>query len=303
MNKISVIGGINVNVKSKPYVQVKPGGSNPGTLSLKLGGSGRNIAANLAKLGLDVSFITKAGKDFSAAAARDELAGMGVDVSNIVMDENGNTPATMEVLNVVDDVEMAFGNSDILETADIKMFESAMDTLKSSSAVCMDANLSAETLEYLTKELEGVTLFMDPAAVEKADRVSEIIGRFHTVLPNRAEAERMTGKTILSEDQLMEAGQWFLDRGVERVFIKIGAGGVYYNDKGRSGIAKPEKGITVIDNYGAGDAFSAAALYGHINGMDIEETVKFAMAAAAMNLETDETVNEKMSVEELKRRM
>ncbi|MGI6722312.1 MAG: PfkB family carbohydrate kinase [Anaerovoracaceae bacterium] len=301
-NKISVIGGINVELTSNPYGQLVQGAQNPGKLSMKMSGSGRNIAVNLARMGVDTSFVTRSGDDFPAKAAIDELAALGADVSKVIFDAEENTPAAMQILNIVDGLEMAFGNADVLDKIDKELLSQAMDTLRDSAIVSVDANVSGETLDFLFEELGDVPLFLDPAGAEKAEALHDVIGKFYMIAPNRAEAEKISGLPILSGEELMTAGQWFSDQGVERVFITLAGGGVYYNHNGQGVLQQPGD-VNLVDKRGAGDAFSAALLYAHTQGLDMDEMAKMAMAAAAIAAESPEMASDKLSLEAIRSRM
>ena len=53
---------------------------------------------------------------------------------------------------------------------------------------------------------------------------------------------------------------------------------------------------------GAGDGFSAAAIYGFVQGMGIRETALFASKAAAIALESKAAVSPLLTLAEIERR-
>jgi pseudouridine kinase len=64
MNKddyVVVIGGANVDIGGTPYNELIPEDSNPGRITVTFGGVGRNIAHNLANLGVNTKLITAVG--------------------------------------------------------------------------------------------------------------------------------------------------------------------------------------------------------------------------------------------------
>ena len=60
---VVVIGAANIDIGGTPYKPLIPGDSNPGVIKMSYGGVGRNIAHNLALLGVDVELVTAAGDD------------------------------------------------------------------------------------------------------------------------------------------------------------------------------------------------------------------------------------------------
>ncbi|MEG0663427.1 MAG: PfkB family carbohydrate kinase, partial [Anaerovoracaceae bacterium] len=83
MKKITVVGGMNVDIEGNPYGQINHGASNPGTLAMSFSGTGLDIAKNLALLGDKVVFAGLAGDDSPGKMGKVELAELGVDVSKM----------------------------------------------------------------------------------------------------------------------------------------------------------------------------------------------------------------------------
>lgn len=58
--------------------------------------------------------------------------------------------------------------------------------------------------------------------------------------------------------------------------------------------------VEIKNATGAGDAFVAALAYGYINNISIEEITKLAMAASMVALSHEDTINPRMSINEIK---
>ena len=81
---VVVIGGANIDVKARIAGTTVPATSNPGTsATLSAGGVGRNIAHNLARLGIQTRLISIVGRDPEGSRLLDETARAGVDVSQV----------------------------------------------------------------------------------------------------------------------------------------------------------------------------------------------------------------------------
>ncbi|HVI41129.1 MAG TPA: carbohydrate kinase family protein [Anaerovoracaceae bacterium] len=298
MNDVSIIGGITADIEGNPYNQLIQGDSNPGKISMSYGGVGRNITENLARMGTSVSFISVAGDDFAGRGAVRELQDLGVNVENVRLLQEENTAVYMSILNLMGDMELALCNMDVLERISNDFIDAAYDNIKTSKVIGIDTNLTEETLEYTTRKLKDIPLFLDPVSVTKAERAKKMISRFHTIKPNRMEAEILSGMTIMSSEELEKAAQWFIGQGVKRVFITLGAGGVYYQDENESGLLKPNP-VEIISATGAGDAFSAAMIHSYLKDYDIKKTAEAGMAAAAIAMQSKSAVNSKMSGDRL----
>lgn len=302
MSRITIVGGITADIEGNPTGQLVMGDSNPGKISIAFGGVGRNITENLARLGSSVSFVSVAGDDMTGHSAVHQLQALGVDTEGVRFLEGESTAMYLSILNLFGEMELALCNMDILERVTREQMETLLPKLKESEIVGLDTNLTEEVLDYVTSQLEGIPLFLDPVSVAKAVRAKNLIGRFHTIKPNRAEAEALSGLTILNEEQLAEAGRWFADQGVKRIFITLSGGGVYYKEGDREGILRPGR-VSPVSVTGAGDAFSAAVLDGYLRGMDVEETARYGMSAASCAMEARTAVNPSICHEEVKRRM
>lgn len=301
MADIIVIGGINIDIEGCPRKTLVPSDSNPGDIAISYGGVGRNIVENAARLGADVGMISLTGDDFLGNNARDHLAGLGVDVSGIVHVNECNTGMYLSILNHENDMAVAICNMDILERVTPAFLEDKLNQLTKSEIVGVDCNLDFATLDYITNSLH-VPLFLDPVSASKAERVKPIIGRFHTIKPNRIEAELLSDIKIVDDASLRQVGSWFCRQGVKRVFISLGEDGVYYRDESGEGIvgASPVK---LVSATGAGDAFSAAILVGHIKDFSAEDTAKLGVACASLALEVKSAVNPRICWDEAIRRM
>ena len=58
-----VVGGVNIDIGGQSFEPLVAADSNPGTVTMSLGGVGRNIAHNLALLGTDVRLLSACGED------------------------------------------------------------------------------------------------------------------------------------------------------------------------------------------------------------------------------------------------
>jgi sugar/nucleoside kinase (ribokinase family) len=81
---VVVIGGANIDVKCRIAAATAMGSSNPGAVTTAVGGVARNVAENLARLGLRVALISAVGWDAEARRVIAETAAAGVDMSGVL---------------------------------------------------------------------------------------------------------------------------------------------------------------------------------------------------------------------------
>ncbi len=301
MAEIIIVGGINIDIEGSPYAALRPADSNPGKVGISYGGVGRNIVENIARLGGNVGMVSLTGEDAMGIDAKKHLEDLGVDVQLIEQLPGESTGMYLSILNDKNDMELAICNMDIFKRMTPAFLEERLEYLSGAQIVGVDCNLDEEALDYITEKLD-VPLFLEPVSASKAERVKSLIGRFHTIKPNLIEAEMLSGIKIDSDASLQKAGQWFFDQGVKRVFISLGERGAYYKDELSEGLVAP-KLVKLVSATGAGDAFSAAILYGHVHGMTAKEIAEMGMVCSSIAVETKTAVNPEMSMELVKERM
>lgn len=252
-------------------------------VTIESSGSAFSIACHLAEMGKDVAFASVVADDAMGLAVREQLKAIGVDVSNLRTAE-GSTPVQVELLNVLKDPQMVFGNSKLYEAMTPEMAEGWSELFDNAEAIVVDGNLPKETLEYIADKYgnkDDVKLFFDPASHAGAVNSRDILGSFYCVMPGRVEAEAMVRDTVLSAEQLMEAGEFFAKKGVAKTIITIKGGGLYYKADAVAGMLKPERVLSFADTSGAGDVVAAAVVAADLDGKPIEEIGQFAMQKAA----------------------
>ena len=174
-------------------------------------------------------------------------------------------------------------------------------TNQSTAVVVVDTNIPTESIEFLA-ECCTAPIFADPVSTAKAVKLRSVLGRIHTLKPNRIEAELLSGVKITDDASLEEAARVLLDRGMERVFISLGTEGVLAADR-RTVLKVPCYKATMRNATGAGDSFMAALSWAFLEGMELEDTAKAAAAVAAMTIESEETINPAISPAALRDRM
>lgn len=253
------------------------------SMILESGGCGANIALHLAEQGYDVELISAVGDDSLGAAVVNRLAGAGVGTEGVAK-LDGLTAVNVDFLNILGDLNFTSRNTTIIKNITPEFLKKREAILERAEIIVIDGTLPAETIEYIAERYGGsdeVKLFYDPAMIHGGYKARKIIERFYCVLPGRMEAEAMTSKTVLSQEQIMEAGKFFCEKGVTKTVITIKGGGLYYREGDKEGILRPERMLSFGNTSGAGDVVSAAVIAGTAEGKDIEEIAKEAMAKAA----------------------
>lgn len=246
-------------------------------------GCGFNIAKHLAAEGQDVSYVSVVGKDPLGLAVIEELKSSGVDTSGI-RKLDGTTPVQVEMINILGDIEGFKCNDSLHSKFTPDIIDEASEVLDRADVIVMDGSLPADTAARIAElygDKEDVKIFFDPGNRFGGKKVEGILDKIYCVMPGRMEAEAMTGKTILGQDQLMEAGAYLDEKGVEKIIITMKGGGIYYKSGLNEGILRPERVLSFADTTGAGDVVSAAVIAGEAAGKQIDEIAAHALEKAA----------------------
>lgn len=300
-NYVAVVGGVNVDIGGKSYGSLVPQDSNPGRVTTSLGGVGRNIAHNMSLLGLDVRLLTAMGDDLYAQRIAASCAELGIDISHARQVSGAATSTYLYLSGPEGDMALAVSDMDICARIDPGYLAGCLTLLNNARLIVVDANLPEESLRYLAENCTP-PLFADPVSTGKAGKLLPILGRLHTLKPNRLEAGLLSGVSIRDNDSLKEAARRLLNTGLQRVFISLGTEGVFAADH-HGALLLPCCPARMVNATGAGDAFMAALAWAWTREMNLEQTALAGAAAAALAVEGPETINPMLSVRSLEERM
>ena len=217
----AVVGGVNVDIGGQSYAPLVARDSNPGRVRISLGGVGRNIAHNMSLLGVDVRLLTAFGDDLHAQRVAASCGELGIDISH-ALQVPGGTTSTYLFLNDVDgDMALGLSDMDICERITPAYLASNLSLLNNAQVIVADTNIPAESLQSLVTHCTP-PVFVDPVSTAKARKVQPVLGRVHTLKPNRIEAELLSGVQITDEASLRLAASRLLETGLHRVFISVG---------------------------------------------------------------------------------
>ena len=278
-----------------------PRDSNPGAARVSAGGVGRNVAENLALLGVETHLVTSFGDDHNGRALADECRAAGIDVENSVSAEeaarfSGETevPGSLyiAVMDETGDLALALNDMRAIERVTPEVLEARCDLLDSADLVVADCNLSADALSWLA-EHASAPVIVDPVSVAKAPRIGPVLDRIHTVKSNALELGALVGEEVHADDDVARATALLLSKGVSRVLVTLGDSGVHCAD-GEGAIRLGAPSVEVENATGAGDAFTAGVAYATLSGAGLESTARLATAMAVLALESDKTVSERV---------
>lgn len=277
-----VIGGANMDICGSPCGILIAEDSNPGVVSVKPGGVGRNIAHNLCLLGLEVSLVTALGGDMFSAGLIDSCRALGMDMSmtRCMPERRGST--YLYITDETGDMRLAVSDMDVTTCITPEWLSGHIARINRAEAVVIDANLSAGCIEYLAANCTA-PMYADPVSTVKAMKLKRILPRLRAIKPNAIEAAALTG-----EQEPERAARALLQAGVEQVFISLGSEGILAA-QGESLIRLPCENRPVVNTTGAGDAATAAIVWAGVHGLDLASAAAAALRAGAITAACPDT--------------
>ncbi len=298
---ILVIGSAGIDTKGRAGRPIQVGTSTPGTIRVSVGGVARNIAENLARLGEQVVLLSAVGDDGSGRRIRNQALECGIDMSHVVVSGDYHTAAYLAVLDEHGELLMSIDDMVIHRRLITPALVYRHRTLfRQARMVVVDANLAPHTLRtiFALAARYGVSICADPATGSLASRLRPYLSQLLLVAPNAVEAETLCGVAVHDRDSAVAAAQALVGLGVKIAVVALGATGVVYATSQESGHV-PAMPVEVVDLTGAGDAFTAATVFGLLNDLAVGEAVRLGVAAAALTLQTRETVCRDLSLEKI----
>ena len=296
---VCVIGGANIDLQGSSDNPLLLNDSNPGEISMSSGGVGRNIAENIARLSIPTKIFSYVGSDAMGNFLIESTQKANVDTSYINRHPSLPTSQYLSVLDDNNDMLVSISDMRIINEMSVDDIKRHSSALNQSSVIVIDTNVPIDVIEYVTEEFSHIPLFLDTVSIAKSSKIIHLIGKFHTVKPNRLESELITGIKITDESSMIKAAKILFDRGCKQIFITLGEEGVFYFDGKDYGKYTQEK-IEVVSANGAGDAFVAGMVYGFLKLNSIKETVKYASVAAMIALKSKNTISNQLTVENIK---
>jgi ribokinase len=281
--KIVVVGSTNMDMVVKTSHIPVPGETVlTGSFFMNPGGKGANQAVAVARLGGNVTFISKVGNDvFGKQSAQlfDEE-----DINTFHMLSDPDLPSGVALITVDEKGEnsivVASGANANLLPADL---EDALADIADAGVILMQLEIPLETVEFVAKYAasKGISVILDPAPAKELS--SELLATLDIITPNQTEAEILSGIKVTNIESAKKAAKIIYGKGVKHVVITMGTqGAVIY--RGNKTEVIPAHKIEAIDSTAAGDVFNGALAVALSEGKPLTQAVEFACMVAAISV-------------------
>lgn len=281
--KVTVVGSCNIDlVVRAPRIPVAGETILGGPFFTGPGGKGANQATGAARLGADVTFVAKLGRDAFGDQAAANLEREGVRPEYV---QRTAKAATGVAFIVVDDagenmIIVASGANAQLSPADV---DAAGPALVGADVALFQLESPLATVIHAASmaRAAGVKVILNPAPGRRLE--PELLATVDVLTPNETELQRITEMPVETLTQIELAARTLLMQGVKTVVVTLGAkGALAVTSAGARYV--PAYQVEVVDTTGAGDAFNGALAVALAEGQPLVDAVAFANAAAALQV-------------------
>lgn len=287
--RICVVGASNLDLIS--YVPRLPrlGETLHGTrFHMGYGGKGANQAVMAAKLGGQVTIVTKLGQDIFGENTLKNFQACGVDTRYVFFTDqafSGVAPIAVD-REGHNAIIIVTGANDLLSTADIETARPAIesaDILVCQLEIPLDSTLAA----LRAARAAGVTTIFNPAPA-RASLPDELYRLSDIFCPNESETELLTGQSIGNLDEAAHAARDLLARGAGTVILTLGERGSLLVTA-ETCFHVPATPVRALDTTGAGDAFIGSLAYFLAAGKSLSDAMRRANYIAAISVQSSGT--------------
>jgi pseudouridine kinase len=249
------------------------------------GGVSRNIAHQLALLGVPVQLISAFGNDSDGDWLKRVCKDAGVKLDASIT-RTGLSGKYTGILKVDGSLYTAFLTNASNHLITPEHLASHIELLKTASYLLADANINVDTATWLLSfsSETGIPFVIEPVSVPPAKKYRDInLNGLHLITPNEDELPVLCSEKAFFTQQQVEE---LLGRGVQNIWLHNGKhGSALYNNERSLTLHAPS--IDVVDCTGAGDGSLSGYILGKHLGKEDLDCLKLAHTLSAEILQVN----------------
>ena len=250
-------------------------------LSLTLGSASAICAMGLARLGEQVAFLGRVGRDPWGDFCVEQLKAAGIDTSRMIRCQNLNTGITVSLTSTADRALITYlGAIAALRASDFG--EEALEGMRHAhiSSYYLQQGLRPDCGEVFARaRRHHVSTSLDPGydpAETWGSDIVEVLREVDVFLPNEVELRAITGR------ETPEDGLRAIANGHTLTIVKLGPAGCMTIENDEF-VRVPTFPVDSVDTTGAGDSFNAGFIYAWLRGYPLQKAMRIASAAGAIS--------------------
>ena len=284
-----VIGAIFVDVKGFSLGTYHPEGTNIGDVQVVPGGVCRNVAEDLARMGLTSQFVSMVDDTALGRDTRDSLEKLGIDVTHVVSAPKG-MGMWLAILDEHGDLRGSISRQPDFSALEayIRREGEAMVSGCDGIVVGYDTNAAITSRMIALAERFDKPIYGLVGNMGVLMRHTEYLRKSACFICNEIEAEKLFDRPLASlnpEEMLPVLVQESRNLGVPAMVLTMGAQGAVYVDHrtGEFG-GCPALSVDMVDSTGAGDAFFSGTVAALMRKLPLSQAVRVGAELAARTL-------------------
>ena len=249
--------------------------------SAAVAGAEYNVAVGLSRLGHTALYCTRLGNDPMGKRILKSMASNGVSADLVTVTDDAVTGFMLKGKTDVGDPKIAYfrrgSAASQLSTHDIdKLDLYGCDFLHVTGIFPAVSKSALEAVKRLMARAKALDMFVsfDPNLrpqlwrdeKEMVRTLNSLAQDADLVLPGLGE-----GKILTKRDTPEGIAEYYHERGVDSVIVKLGADGAYWSTGGEHGTVPAFPVKKIVDTVGAGDGFAAGVISAVAEGLSLSE--------------------------------
>ena len=300
---IVVIGTTFVDVKGHPYGKYVSTDRNAGRIVEVHGGVARNIAEDIANVGLASTLVSMVDESGLSDDLVGRLARCGCNTDYVDRAEDG-LGMWLAIFDETGDVVGSISRRPNTSGIEHILIDRGDEIISQADSVCVDFDIGAPILERVLDlaQRHDKAVYLPVTNMMIAREQRDLLGRISCLVCNQQEASVLFSSEFddVSPEEARAALPGKLAQiGLRSIVVTLGAqGSVFAQLDGKSGWC-PAHLTEVVDTTGAGDAFFSGVAIGLTYGKSLEESCAIGAKLAASAIASEENVCGRFSPEEL----
>ena len=291
---IVIFGAVFVDIKGYPDNKFIPGGRNVGRVIQTHGGVSRNVAEDIANVGLRPTFVSVVDGSGTGGDVIDHLRSQNVNTDYIVRHPDGMGTWLAAFDNCGDVVASISKRPDLSPLMQV-LEEHGDEMIANADSIVVEIDMELDLLQkiFSLAEKYGREVYAVVSNMAIAMERREQLRKTACIVCNRQEAGMLFSEDYsdVSAKKLQELLQDRLVRsGIPRMVVTLGGDGAVFAESGGTCGFCPSTNVDVIDTTGAGDAFFAGVTIGLTYGKPLAESCGIGTRLACSVISTRESV-------------
>ena len=269
-----------------PFSEVPPGGGwyPIEEVTLAVSGAAGTAAIAAAKMGLRTLAVGGVGDDLMGDWVIARLRHFGVDTSTMQRRKGWKTSSSIVTTRRDGSrpaLHMYGATGDFFVPDEMLPQVTSARVFHAGGVGLMHAMDERRTAQIMAAAKDGgalTTVDVFAGSPDDMPAVAAVLPYTDYFLPSIEEATALSGMSHRAD-----AAQYFLDQGARACVFTLGEDGVFFFVFSGMRFTMPAFDVAVKCTCGCGDAFNAGFAIGLVRGFDVEASIRFAQATAALN--------------------